>query len=453
MSQRPIALVALLVGAALVGAGPGLADATATVDDDGLPLASAQQQVVTGETSLAAGTELTVRLRSANSASPFLKQQTARVAEDGTFAAVFDMSRVAANTSYELTVHYDGTTLVERSGRVAACDGDCTDPVPETPTPTPERHEGTVFRVEQGENITFAVPTDDGGQATFSLGGPDVNYLLNVTVTDGNGDGAVPVRFDTSAAGTDEPTLSVVSPEDDSLTVTNPEPELPSTLDAADYEYRVYDGEGTDGEPRSVGTIVVEANDSAEESFAVDDEPAEFGFERAIYRTRAGETAAINVTLAGADAATVSIGGPETGYEINATVRDGNGDGVVTLLFDTAAAGREGRTLSTAATADTVVVEPGSEVARDTRIAADDYPLSLYRGESVSESKADIGTLAVQAGDADWTSTPAVESLTESGQPASAGGPSSSLGPGALALGVGGLLAAAGIAVVLRPLR
>lgn len=437
MIIRTATLVGILITAAVAGTGPVVADQheTTSLDDDSLPFASSQQQVLSGETGLAPGTELTVRLRSTDSSTPFLRQHTAYVTENKTFATVFDMSSVPANTTYAISVRWNGTELLRRSETVVACDGNCTDEVPEMPDP-PEQ--SGVVSVEQGDVVTIPVSTNGADTVTFSLGSESVNYLINATLSDDNDDGAVPVQFDTAAAGTDGSTLSVAD-SGDSLTITRSEPELSATIDAAEYEYRIT---RTGEEPDEVGTVSITANESATEEFVVDDTP-ELGFERSIYRTRQGETGQISVALGTAETATVSIGGPENGYEINATVRDGTGDGTVTLLFDTATAGRSGTTLTTAKRGDTVSVVTGSEVDRDTPIDADDYDLTLYRGDSVAGDPADIGTLVVSAGE---------ESVSTEGSEQITTGPAttqqSQLGPVAL-LG-GGILAIGGMFLVVR---
>jgi len=444
MSRRALPLVVLLVGASLAAA-PVAGDATASIDDSSLPLAAAEQQVITGQTSLEPGSQVTVRLRSADAESPFLKQPVATVDRDGEFAVVVDMSDQAPNTTVDLAVRHDTRTLAERSSRVVACDSDCEDPVPETPTRTSKPDE-SVVRVEQGETLDTFVSMDDRRHATYSIGGPDVNYLLNVTVTDANDDGVVLLRFHTAAAGTDEPTLTLAEPDEDALRVSREEPTLSSTLDPAEYEYRVFDGNDTTGEPVDVGTVLVTANDTAGE-YEVDDTP-EFGFAESVVRGRQGETVAIPVVLADAKAATVSIGSPESGYEINATLRDGNGDGRVRLLFDSAAAGRDGSTLSAAADADSVTVEPGSEVALDGRLDPSEYDLSLYRGIDTGGGPADIGTLALSEGSDAGTETPgSVTARDDIGQTNSSGVVP---GAGAVALAVGGILAVAGIGVAAR---
>ena len=446
MNRRPVALVAvavaMLLSVAAVGTGPALgqADTNATLDGDRFPLSADQQQVVSGETTASPGTELTVRLRSRNASTPYLNQRTAYVGETGEFAAVFDMSSVPANTSYRLTVLRNGTTLVERSGTIAPCTGDCTDSVPPMPQPPVP---GTVRTVEQGQIATLPVGTNGSDTVAFSLGSRADNYLVNATLSDGNGDGEVRVRFDTAAAGTDTRTLTVADSAD-SLTVTRAEPALPAPLDAADYGYRVYyDGEPTD-EPDAAGVLSVRANESAAFDVGAD---SGLGFERSIYRSRVGTVAAISVSLGDAESAAVSLGSAASGYRVNATLSDGDGDGDVRLLFDTAVAGRSGESL-TAAGADTASVLPGSEVARDGAPTTGEYDLALYRGPNATGSPVDVGTLSLSPDATD--EAPGTElAVTADEETGGAGG----LGGGGLgALVAGGVLAVLGVGVVLRTL-
>ncbi|MFC7020136.1 MULTISPECIES: BGTF surface domain-containing protein [Haloarcula] len=459
MRLRAFALVGLLLGAAVLGAAPAAADQTATIDAESLPLHADDQQVVRGETTVSPGSELTVRLRSSDGSDPFLVQESTRVLQDGTFAATFDMSQVSGNTSVNLVVHSDGETLVERDSRVVACDGNCSDPAPPTPAPTPTptetetEWEGSgldvrrVTTVQQGATATIPLSMEGVEVATVSIGGPDVNYVINATVRDGDADGEARVLFNTSNAGTDGATLAVADPDDD-LTVMTDEPALPSTLDPADYEIRLYEGAGTAGQPAAVGTLSITDDGTNDTEHNVSEAP-EFGFERSIVRTRQGETARIAISLRSAEAATVSIGGPESGYEINGTVRDGDGDGRVTLVFDTAAAGHDGTTLSTAGTADTVTVEPGSEVALDTRLEAGDYDLSLARGTAIGADVDDIGTLVVQPSD-DEASPTATQTAALSDADTSPPPSDRDLGAGVGSLAVGGILATAAAVLLFR---
>jgi len=448
VSVRSVAVAAVLIAATATGPGLAAAGQQATLSEDSFPLHSDEQQVVTGETTLNPGTEMTVRIKSTDPSNPFIQQSQVSVQPNGTFVAQFDLADVPANTSYELYAHVDGEPLFERPGTVAECDGDCTDPVPETRTPEETDDAENVVTVSQGETAEIPVSVTDGGKKTLSVGSEAVNYQINATVSDDDSDGEVLVLFDTAAAGTDSETLSVAD-DGDSVTVTAPEPELPSTLAPGTYSYRLFDGETTGGTP-AVGTLVIEANETANEEFEVE-ETAEFGFEESVTRVQQGDTGRIPIVLATADAATVSIGSPATNYEINATVRDGNGDDRVVLLFDTTAAGHDDPTLETAADADAVAVESGSEVALDSQLAAGSYRMSLFRGTEAADHPDAVGTLTLAEGTTTSTDASAdgVDSVTgETSAPGQS--QDSDLGIGVGALAVGGVLAVAGVGICLR---
>ncbi|KAA9396208.1 hypothetical protein Har1130_15245 [Haloarcula sp. CBA1130] len=438
----------MLIAAAAAGPGLAAAEQQATVSEDSLPLHADEQQVVTGETALEPGTEMTVQVKSADASNPFLYQRQVSVQPNGTFVAQFDLDSVPANTSYELSAHVDGDTLFERTETIAQCDGDCTDTVPETETPKQADSDENVVTVSQGETAEIPVSMADGGKKTLSVGSEAVNYQINATVSDDDNDGEVLVLFDTAAAGMDSETLSVAD-DGDSVSVTAPEPDLPSTLAPAAYTYRLFDGQTTDGTP-TVGTLVIEANGTANEEFEVE-ETDDFGFEETVSQIKQGDTGRIPIVLATADAATVSIGSPDTNYEINATVRDGNGDSRVVLLFDTTAAGHDEPTLETAADADAVAVESGSEVALDSQLAAANYDMSLFRGTETAGQPDAIETLVIV--DSNTTSADAasdgVDSVTGE-TPATQQSQNSDFGIGAGALAVGGVLAIAGVGICLR---
>lgn len=67
-------------------------------------------QAIAGTTELAAGRNVTVRLRSSGQ-SPFLKSQTVEVAADGTFTARFDLSGVSPPANGTATVLVDGEQI------------------------------------------------------------------------------------------------------------------------------------------------------------------------------------------------------------------------------------------------------------------------------------------------------------------------------------------------------
>lgn len=68
------------------------------------------EQAITGTTELAAGRNVTVRLRSSGQ-SPFIKSQTVAVADDGTFTARFDLSGISTPANATATVLVDGEQI------------------------------------------------------------------------------------------------------------------------------------------------------------------------------------------------------------------------------------------------------------------------------------------------------------------------------------------------------
>jgi PGF-CTERM protein len=85
--------------------------------DDAVEVESDSDQMISGETSLAPGTEITVRAR-ASGDNPFLKTETARVNADGTFSATLNFSNVAEGTNFTASVREVDDT--ETDGIVSA---------------------------------------------------------------------------------------------------------------------------------------------------------------------------------------------------------------------------------------------------------------------------------------------------------------------------------------------
>lgn len=84
--------------------------------------------------------------------------------------------------------------------------------------------------------------------------------------------------------------------------------------------------------------------------------PGRVTFGDSVYEVTAGETLRLNLSFQDVDQARIGIGDRTTQYRLNATVTDADGDGNVTLLFDTSAAGVEGSPLSVAGEGDQVEV-------------------------------------------------------------------------------------------------
>lgn len=137
---------------------------------------------------------------------------------------------------------------------------------------------------------------------------------------------------------------------------------------------------------------------SGEADTATDDAPATANLSVAhVSQVTQGESTRIPVTLGTASAATISVGGPRYNYQVNATLRDGNGDGRVGVVFSTEAAGRTAPTLRAADDADGVT-RAGRETPLDGMIDASDYRVTLVRGPDPDREPVDRGTLVVHDG-------------------------------------------------------
>jgi hypothetical protein len=149
VSRLPLPVCVLLVAGPLVGGatatGPASppADTTFVHEGDSLTVNATAGAVVAGTTDLPPGTEVSVRLQSTDSDSPFLLTDSVTVDRDGHFRTVVDLSAVSPGSEFAAVVHYNGTTVAETTGTVVACD-DCrtssgttrlasTDPVPASP--------------------------------------------------------------------------------------------------------------------------------------------------------------------------------------------------------------------------------------------------------------------------------------------------------------------------------
>ncbi|WP_363465023.1 BGTF surface domain-containing protein [Halogeometricum borinquense] len=113
-----------------------LVEADYTIDDP-YNVSNAAGQTITGETTLAPGTELSIRARSTGDTQPsFLKPSTVYVTENRTFSATVDFSEQAVGDTYEITIDGGAADSVTVDGNVVES--------PETPTTdTPSDNEST----------------------------------------------------------------------------------------------------------------------------------------------------------------------------------------------------------------------------------------------------------------------------------------------------------------------
>ena len=192
-----------------------------TDDDGGLVLETAEDQVVRAETTLDPGTTLVVRLKSDDSAHPFLHSTETEVREDGTVRATFDLSAVEGPGTFDVTVRRGDEALLRTTGRLEAVGND--DEVPsdaneanEANDDSPGEDDGpyTAFVTADGGNVTLrategqvvrgetALPT--GTDLTVRLRSSGENPFLKTAGTTVESDGTFRATFDASGfeAGT-----------------------------------------------------------------------------------------------------------------------------------------------------------------------------------------------------------------------------------------------------------
>ena len=113
----------------------------------------------------------------------------------------------------------------------------------------------SIVTVRGGESTTIELAFQGTDEATVVVGGDGAGDNVTATVTDSNGDGVVPLEFDSSPIGTMATRLYPVDDGDDYGTVNASEYGGP--LPAGEYPISVYVGHGVSGEPTDVGTLVV----------------------------------------------------------------------------------------------------------------------------------------------------------------------------------------------------
>ncbi|MFC5367796.1 BGTF surface domain-containing protein [Salinirubrum litoreum] len=539
MSRLPVLVCVLLVAGPLVGGATAAdpasppADTTFVHEGESITVNATAGAVVAGTTDLPPGTEVSVRLQSSGSASPFLLADSTTVDRDGRFRSVVDLSAVSPGSEFEAVVHYNGTTVAETTGTVVACDGcraaaettrvTSTDPAPAGPGVAIEGRAavapgtdltvrvrstgGTALLVSEtatvgrdgrfravvdlsdadpNSTLSVAVRRDggvltettrtvaacedcrqtatadetgvpdtvellagtepglpvtlaDASEARIVIGDASVNYRVNGTVTDENGDGRVRVAVNRTAAGTPDEGVPTLSARGDSDTVTvTDETALPAGqdgLDAGAYPVRLF----VDGAVVDTGTLVLPATDADRRTETTP--VAEFGLDGNVLTTRRGQVFGVAMTLGDADAATLRFGGPSENYTAVVTARDANDDGRVRLLFDTTAVA-EGDAWRAAGDDEATVRRTNASAVDSSRrgLPAGDYSLALHRGATVTDGPADIGTLVVQPSPASETTN---DPATDESLPVTA----------LAALGGGGLLALLALVAIVGGVR
>ncbi|MFB6131031.1 MAG: BGTF surface domain-containing protein [Salinigranum sp.] len=121
---------------------------------------------------------------------------------------------------------------------------------------------------QRGDVVNVTIDLNASDRAVLTVGGPDVNYVANVSVEDGNGDGQVTVQWNTYAAGSTQ-NLQIgaqqrfvfdTASDEDHLTVLGVNTSVAGgmdgeMLDPALYPLAVRGGENATGEEDSVAAV------------------------------------------------------------------------------------------------------------------------------------------------------------------------------------------------------
>jgi len=236
-----------------------------TVDREGetLTLVAGPETEVTGQSDLEPGTELKLTLQSTDSTSPFLLRETATVADDGSIAATMDTDSISEPVNATLTVSHDGEELTEVDARIEPCDDDCGDQSSSDGLGTPPSEFGLeedVVVAPQDETAKISVAVGDADAATLSVGDEaDVNYQINATARDENGDGRVVFVLDPPAASDESVPTVTVRDDGDSVSIQR-ESDVDGPLSPTEYDLTLFRGESADGNPDDIGALALESS-------------------------------------------------------------------------------------------------------------------------------------------------------------------------------------------------
>jgi surface glycoprotein (TIGR04207 family)/PGF-CTERM protein len=134
-----------------------------TNEDGQVAIQQSEDGEVTGTTTIAPGSEITVRVRSVSGAeNPFVMSETVNVSSDGTYNATFDFAETPVGTNFTATVsaspgldgddEFDGIVVEEETTTQSPTD---------TPTPT-ETDDSTPTPTATDDSTPTPTATDDG---------------------------------------------------------------------------------------------------------------------------------------------------------------------------------------------------------------------------------------------------------------------------------------------------
>ncbi|SDY43120.1 BGTF surface domain-containing protein [Halobellus clavatus] len=135
--------------------------------DEPYNVSQAGDQTISGDTTLAPGTELTLRVRSTGDTSPsFLKTASPVVQSDRTWSATFDFSSQSIGDEYDIVVNGGNADEVSESGEVVEAVDTTTEPVDTTTEPADTTTEPADATTEPADTTTEPADTTTEEPAT-----------------------------------------------------------------------------------------------------------------------------------------------------------------------------------------------------------------------------------------------------------------------------------------------
>jgi len=112
----------------------------------------------------------------------------------------------------------------------------------------------------QDETAKISVAVGDADAATLSVGDEaDVNYQINATARDENGDGRVVFVLDPPAASDESVPTVTVRDDGDSVSIQR-ESDVDEPLSPTEYDLTLFRGESADGNPDDIGALALESS-------------------------------------------------------------------------------------------------------------------------------------------------------------------------------------------------
>ncbi|MFB6155045.1 MAG: BGTF surface domain-containing protein [Haloferacaceae archaeon] len=374
---RLLLVLSLVSGAGATALAAPSADASAAVDSaqfvfegDGLELEAGPGQVVDGKTDLTPGTRLSVHITKTSGSPRFILSDEATVAPDGTVRTTFDLADVSVGATVNVSVHHAGTELASTTATVGECTDSCAAPDPATPSVSLSN--GTL-RAGPGQMVDGETNLPPGTDLSVRVqrlddDAPDFIYTRTVSVGEGG-------RFRAPFNLTDAAGATVgVSVHHDSSQLAN------ATRSVVACQT------GCEMPPASADR---DASGLPENETLYDDLNAP--------TVTQGGVARIELTFE-PENATLTIGGPTVSYALNLSVRDGDDDDRVVVLFATDAIGHGDAAVTTLDDDDSVSVIDERVDGDRAVLDEGEYPIQRSNGPLSTTPDENATTFVVEHG-------------------------------------------------------